>query len=52
MTAAASAAGSRLVTLDVIRGIAVMGIFSVNVVSMAMIEPAYFNPPAYGFHTI
>ena len=29
-----------------------MGIFSVNVVSMAMIEPAYFNPPAYGFHSI
>lgn len=29
-----------------------MGIFSVNIVGMAMIEPAYFNPPTYGFHTI
>lgn len=26
-----------------------MGIFSVNVVGMAMIEKAYFYPPAYGF---
>lgn len=29
-----------------------MGILSVNIVGMAMIEPAYFNPTAYGFHTI
>src|SRR5690606_24416337 len=39
----------RILSLDVIRGIAVMGIFSVNVVGMAMIEKAYFYPPAYGF---
>ncbi len=26
-----------------------MGIFSVNVVGMAMIEIAYFNPPSFGF---
>ena len=38
----------RIVTLDVIRGVAVMGIFSVNVVAFAMIDPAYFNPGAYG----
>jgi len=49
---ATSGAGSRLVTLDVIRGIAVMGIFSVNVVAMAMITSAYFYPPAYGFHSL
>ena len=41
-------AGRRIVTLDIIRGIAVMGIFSVNVVAFAMIESAYFNPAAYG----
>ena len=41
-------AGRRIVTLDIIRGIAVMGIFSVNVVAFAMIEAAYFNPAAYG----
>jgi uncharacterized protein len=39
----------RIVALDVIRGIAVMGIFSVNVVGMAMIQSAYFYPPAFGF---
>ncbi|MEO6387689.1 MAG: DUF418 domain-containing protein [Croceibacterium sp.] len=39
----------RLLSLDVIRGIAVMGIFSVNIVGMAMIENAYFFPPDYGF---
>ena len=45
-------AGERLVTLDVIRGVAVMGIFSVNVIAIAMIEPAYFNPAAAGFETV
>ncbi|RST30331.1 DUF418 domain-containing protein [Sphingomonas ginkgonis] len=38
----------RIRSLDVIRGIAVMGIFSVNVVAFAMIDSAYFNPSAYG----
>ncbi len=46
------AVGERLITLDVIRGIAVMGIFSVNVVGMAMIEAAYYYPPAFGFEGI
>ncbi|HET7708356.1 MAG TPA: DUF418 domain-containing protein [Sphingomicrobium sp.] len=41
----------RIVTLDIIRGIAVMGIFSVNVVAFAMIDGAYFNPAAYGGHS-
>src|SRR6187401_260880 len=41
----------RILTLDLIRGVAVMGIFSVNVVAMAMIESAYSYPPAYGFHS-
>ena len=39
---------NRIFSLDVIRGVAVMGIFSVNVIAFAMIEAAYFNPPAYG----
>jgi uncharacterized protein len=43
-----ASASDRIVTLDVIRGIAVMGIFSVNVIAFAMIEPAYFNPGAGG----
>lgn len=41
-------ASKRIVTLDIIRGIAVMGIFSVNITAFAMIEGAYFNPPTYG----
>jgi uncharacterized protein len=38
----------RITTLDTIRGVAVMGIFSVNVIAFAMPFPAYFNPAAYG----
>ncbi len=41
-------ASDRIASLDVIRGVAVMGIFSVNVIAFAMIFPAYFNPRAYG----
>jgi uncharacterized protein len=41
-------ASNRIITLDVIRGIAVMGIFSVNVVAFAFIFPAYMNPAAAG----
>ena len=44
-------ARDRFVTLDIIRGVAVMGIFSVNVVAFAMIFPAYFNPGAFGGHS-
>jgi uncharacterized protein len=46
----ATTSSDRILSLDLIRGIAVMGIFSVNVVGMAMIESAYFYPPDYGFH--
>ena len=45
----ATTSADRILSLDIIRGIAVMGIFSVNVVGMAMIEQAYFYPPGYGF---
>jgi len=47
----ATTAPDRILTLDVIRGVAVMGIFSVNVIGFAMIESAYFNPAAFGGHT-
>ena len=39
-------ASGRIITLDVIRGIAVMGIFAVNVIGMSMIDAAYLNPTA------
>jgi uncharacterized protein len=38
----------RIVTLDLLRGVAVMGIFSVNVIGFAMPDAAYLNPAAYG----
>ena len=43
---------ARIMSLDVTRGVAVMGIFSVNVVAMAMIKTAYFYPPASGFDSL
>lgn len=48
----ATTSADRILSLDAIRGIAVMGIFSVNVVGMAMIEYAYFYPPAFGFESL
>ena len=38
----------RLVTLDIVRGVAVMGILAMNIVAFAMIPAAYMNPMAYG----
>ena len=38
----------RIVTLDIIRGVAVMGIFSVNIIAFAMIDAAYSIRRAYG----
>lgn len=40
----ATTSPDRILSLDIIRGIAVMGILSVNIVGMAMIESAYFYP--------
>ena len=47
-TLSSTVQSDRIVTLDIIRGVAVMGIFSVNVVHFAMIQSAYFNPASYG----
>jgi uncharacterized protein len=38
----------RIPTLDILRGVAVMGILAMNVVAFAMPVQAYFNPRAYG----
>ena len=40
----------RIAMLDTIRGVAVMGILTMNIVSFAMPEAAYMNPAAYGGH--
>ena len=45
---ATTTAATRLVTLDIVRGIAVMGILAMNIVAFAMIPAAYINPMAYG----
>lgn len=41
-------AGDRFLTLDVVRGVAVMGILLLNIIAFAMPAPAYYNPTAYG----
>ena len=46
-----AAAPGRIATLDVIRGVAVMGILIMNIAAFAMPEAAYTNPAAYGGHT-
>ncbi len=38
----------RIPTLDILRGVAVMGIVLMNIVSFAMPDAAYFNPQAWG----
>jgi uncharacterized protein len=45
---AATEAGPRIGTLDIIRGIAVMGILAMNIADFALPSPAYINPLAYG----
>jgi len=46
-----AAAPDRIATLDVIRGVAVMGILIMNIAAFAMPEAAYTNPAAYGGHS-
>jgi uncharacterized protein len=38
----------RILTLDILRGVAVMGILAMNILGFAMPEAAYVNPRAYG----
>ena len=44
----APAAPARIATLDIVRGIAVMGILAMNIVAFSMPFQAYMNPTAYG----
>ncbi len=45
---ATTMAGDRHLTLDTVRGVAVLGILLLNIIGFAMPMPAYFNPAAYG----
>ena len=47
---ATEAGGHRLQSLDVIRGVAVMGIVLANMPAFALPMPAYFSPLAWGGH--
>jgi uncharacterized protein len=48
---ATTEATPRILTLDIVRGVAVMGILGMNIVGFAMPEQAYLNPMAYGSET-
>ncbi|XHS02811.1 hypothetical protein ACFB49_44320 [Sphingomonas sp. DBB INV C78] len=48
MAAAMQALSPRLITLDGLRGLAVMGILLMNIAGFALPDAAYFNPLAYG----
>jgi uncharacterized protein len=48
---ARSAPLQRIATLDIVRGIAVMGILAMNIVAFAMPFQAYMNPTAYGLES-
>lgn len=41
----------RIATLDIVRGVAVMGILAMNIVAFAMPFQAYMNPIAYGMES-
>jgi uncharacterized protein len=41
-------AGDRHLTLDTVRGVAVLGILLLNIIAFSMPMTAYFNPGAYG----
>lgn len=40
--------GARIEALDIVRGVAVMGILAMNIVGFGMPSPAYMNPAAFG----
>lgn len=43
-----AAPSGRIISLDLLRGIAVLGILIMNIQSFAMIGAAYMNPSAWG----
>ncbi|HUE80341.1 MAG TPA: DUF418 domain-containing protein [Sphingomicrobium sp.] len=49
--AASTNLGGRIETLDIVRGVAVMGILAMNIVAFAMPPQAYINPLAYGMES-
>ena len=50
-TQPAASAPVRIATLDIVRGVAVMGILAMNIVAFAMPFQAYMNPTAFGLES-
>lgn len=48
---AAAVSLSRIATLDIVRGVAVMGILAMNIVAFTMPFQAYMNPTAFGLES-
>ena len=48
----ATTSPDRIVSLDLIRGFAVLGIFSVNIIGMAFMQGVYFQPILQGFDSL
>ena len=48
ITANPVSSSDRIVSLDVLRGFAILGMLIINIQSFSMIEAAYINPTAYG----
>ncbi len=46
-----ASAPARIATLDIVRGVAVMGILAMNIVAFAMPFQAYMNPTAFGLES-
>ena len=47
-TFSATAPAQRIISIDVLRGFALLGILIMNIQSFSMISQAYINPMAYG----
>jgi uncharacterized protein len=47
-TAGPTTQSERILSLDVLRGFAVLGILVMNIQAFSMVGAAYFNPTAYG----
>ncbi|MFC2104699.1 DUF418 domain-containing protein [Bacteroidota bacterium] len=51
MKASPTTKAERIISLDILRGFAILGILIMNIQSFSMISAAYFNPTAYGDFT-
>jgi uncharacterized protein len=47
---ASAAPGARIASLDILRGVAVMGILAMNITGFSLPQPAYSNPLVLGGH--